>query len=173
MEPFATATDMQNRSQGEISTATHPYLAKELAAASRAIRNACRWHIAKIENLTFRQIRRYPFLCYLPAMQIQEITSARVNGIEIAPDLVEFDPETGQTNLYGRAIVVEYIAGFAEVPEDLELLTLELAAGALGVALGITRESAGSVMVGYARSGGGVTLADLDRLAPYRIGPLP
>lgn len=174
LDTFASATDMENRSQGEISTATHPFLDVELRAATRAIRNAAGWHIADSQpDLVYRRIQRWPWLCYLPAMRITSLQSVYVNGIAIDPTLVEFDEDTGQTNLYGRAIEVTYTAGFETVPEDLQVLTLEIAAGALGTSLGIIRETAGSTSVTMARSGGGISLADLDRLAEYRIGPLP
>jgi hypothetical protein len=170
---FATVQDMEDRSQGEITTTTHPFLAKELDNATLAIQAACRWHVAPEETHVHRRISRWPRLFYIPAMRIQSLTSVIVNGVTYDPTLVEFDENTGETNIYGRAVEVEYVSGFDPVPEDLVVLTLELAAGALGVALGVTQESAGSVSVTMARKGGGVTLDDLGRLSAYRLGPLP
>lgn len=173
MDPFATPELMEQRTQGAITTTTHPFLENELAAASRAIRNECRWHIAPLTQLTYRRNGRYAADVWLPAMQIQSITGVVVDGSAWSLDLVEFDADTGWTNLYGRRVAVEYVAGHSTTPEDIEALTLELAAGALGSPLGLTREQAGGVSATFGRVGGGLTLADKNRLAEYRIGRLP
>lgn len=173
LDSFATAELMADRTEGEITLATHPYLTRELAAATRAIRGVCGWHVAPTRTIPYQRVGRFPWLCFLPAMQIQSIVSAAVNGVPVDPTLVEFDSDTGQTNLYGRAIHVSYSAGFATVPEDIEALTLELAAGALFASAGIIREAAGSVQISYSRSGGGLMPADENRLVPYILGPVP
>ena len=169
---FASVTDMQERSQGMITAATHPFLEKELKAATRTIRNACGWHIAGKGEVTFKRVRPFPDDVWLPAMRIESITSATVDGAVRADGFV-FDPDTGWTNIRGCAVDVTFVAGFETVPEDLMLLTLELAAGGLGTALNITREQAGAVSITYARTSGGLVLADHERLVPYKLGWLP
>lgn len=173
MEPFATTQDMEDRTQGEITATTHPFLEQELAAASWAIRNHCRWHVATSELLTFRRRARFASEVWLPASKISSISSAVIDGNTIDVTTIEYDEDTGWTSLYGRAVDVIYSAGHATVPEDVVTLTLELAAGALGASLGIAREQAGGVSLTYARSGGGITAADEGRLAEYRLGRLP
>lgn len=176
MESFATPQQMAERSQGAIA-ATHPFLTTELAAATRAIRDYCGWHIAGVEEITYRRVRPYHDQVWLPAMQISEIVEAKMNGSDVDPDTVEFDPDTGWTSLCGRRVEVRFMAGFDPVPESLVTLTLELAAGALGTPLGISREQAGGVSVTFARTSGallvGTSGADVARLAPYKLGVLP
>jgi hypothetical protein len=106
-------------------------------------------------------------------MRITAIQLVYVNGVSVDPAFVEVDPDTGETNLYGRAIEVVYTAGHETVPEDLVSLCLELAAGGLGIATGVTRETAGSLSVTFARKGGTLLPEDDDRIAPYRLGSLP
>lgn len=168
MESFATPTDMADRSNQAITATSHPFLEREIAAATRAIRNECGWHIAKTEALTYK--RRGPFAAdvWLPAREIKSVELALVDGVQV--DDVEFDPDTGWTSLCGRVIEVNYTAGFADVPADLVTLTLELAAGGVGSPLGITREQAGGVSVTLGRASSKLQPADLDALSAYRIG---
>ncbi|WP_425836961.1 hypothetical protein [Microbacterium sp. PA5] len=177
-DPFASPTLMEQRSQGAITTTTHPYLPSELNAATQDIRDFCRWHIAPRKQLTHHQ--RGPFVehVWLPAMQIQSIDEVTADGTVWTEDQVaaiEFNPDTGWTSLCGRYVTVKYTAGFEEVPANIETLTLELAATALGTSLGYAREQAGSVSVTFARAGGGIDdgSAPARRLAAYQIGRLP
>lgn len=172
LEPFATAQQMADRSQGAIPT-DHPFLATELKAATRQIRNACGWHIAKVEQLRYRKVRPFSEAVWLPALQIQSIDSGTIDGATVAATTAGFDPEIGWTPFVGRDVDITFTAGYAEVPEDLVTLTLELAAGALGSPLGISREQAGTVSVSYTRTSGELTAADHDRLAAYKLGRLP
>ena len=172
-DTFATAAQMESRTNGMITATTHPFLEKELKAATRTIRNACRWHVAGQGALTYRKVRPFPDEVWLPAMQIDSITSAVIDGVTLDPAAVRFDPDTGWTNLRGCDVSIEYVAGYVEVPEDIVVLTLELAAGGLGTALNIAREQAGAVSITYARTSGALTLADADRLVPYKLGWLP
>ena len=169
---FATPAEMEQRSQGEIP-ATHPFLQTELNAATRQIRNACGWHIAKVEQLRYRKVRPFSEAVWLPAMQIASIDSGTIDGATLTPMTAGFDPEIGWTPLCGRDIDVTFTAGFEETPEDLVTLTLELAAGALGSPLGISREQAGAVSVSYTRTSGALQPADQARLAAYKLGWLP
>jgi hypothetical protein len=172
MVSFATPAEMAQRSGGVIP-ADHPFLQKELDAASRAIRNECGWHVAPVEQVRFRRRARFPWDVWLPAMQIESVDEVTLNGEVIDVETVEFDSETGWTNMRARVVDVLFTAGFPTVPEDLVTLTLELAAGALGTPLGISREQAGAVSVTYQRVGGGLADADRDRLSAYRLGVLP
>lgn len=180
MASFATPTDMEQRSQGAITAATHPFLQKELDAATRAIQDECRWHIAPQESKTFRRTGPYEDQVWLPAMEITAITAANLDN-EVVTDLpsIEFDRDTGWTNLSGRIITVTFTSGFATVPEDIVTLTLQVAARALGSPLGLVREQAGTVSVthsqpGFNVAGGTVLLThEKDQLAAYRLGRLP
>lgn len=173
---FATPEDMERRSQGAITTASHPYLADELAAATRNIQDFCRWHVAPAKTCTYRRVTPLYESVWLPAMEIDRIDSVTIDGTEYDEQRlgnIKFDPATGWTNLAGSDVTIEYTAGFDPVPENLKSLTLELAALSLGTSLGQTREQAGTVSVTYGRSGGGLDAAAEQRLAAYRIGRLP
>lgn len=176
MVPFATPEQMEQRTQGVIA-ATHPSLNTELAAATRAIRDYCGWHIAGAETVTYRRVRPYRDQVWLPAMQISEIVEATIDGETIDPDVVEVDPSTGWTSLRGRNVSVKFNAGFDPVPESLVTLTLALAAGGLGTPLGISREQAGGVAVTFSRTSNALQVgpdgADVVTLAPYKLGVLP
>ena len=173
MASFATPTDMEQRSQGAITATTHPFLQKELNAATRTIREYCGWHIAPAEAITRKNRSAFWDPIWIPAMEITAVTITTLDAVEhvLADD--EFDPNTGWTTWSGDRYTLEYTAGFVTVPEDIVTLTLELAAGALGASLGLSREQAGGVSVTYARAGGTLTPDDKNRLAAYRIGRLP
>ncbi|MGK9222065.1 MULTISPECIES: hypothetical protein [unclassified Microbacterium] len=172
-EAFATPDDMQQRSLGAITATSHPFLAKELAAATETIRRECGWHIATRQQVTRRQVRPWLEAVWLPAMEIASIDAVTVDGVVLDVGTVRFDPDTGWTNIRGTDVEVTYTAGFESVPADLVQLTLELAAGGLGSPLGISREQAGGVSVTLTRASGALTGADEDRIAPYRIGYVP
>ena len=176
MAAFATPAQVETRTQGGI-LASHPSLEDELDAATRAIRDYCGWHIAGVEEVVYRKVRPYSDTVWLPAMQIQSITEARIDGADIDPAGVKFDPSTGWTSLTGRDVLVKFAAGFATVPEILATLTMELAVGALVSPLGLSREQAGGVSLSFTRTSGSLLVgaggADEARLAPYKLGVLP
>lgn len=176
VDTFASVEDMEKRSLGQITAATHPFLKDELEAATASIREYCGWHIATKQAVTL--VRRFPSWeqVYLPAMQIEGVTSAVLDGRTLTSDdlaKVEFDPITGWTNLSGRSISVAFNAGYEKVPADLKQLVLELSAGALGSPLGITKEQAGGVSVTLDRASGALLDQDEMRLVPYKLGRLP
>jgi hypothetical protein len=135
MAAFATTTDMEQRSQGHITATSHPFLQKELDAASRAIRDECGWHIATAETITRKVRSASRHAIWVPAMQITTVTITTLDDVaHVLPD-DQFDPETGWTSWAGDRYTLTYTAGFTAVPEDLVTLTLELAAGALGASV--------------------------------------
>ncbi|UGS26327.1 hypothetical protein K8F61_17125 [Microbacterium resistens] len=178
LDSFATATDMSDRTQGQVTAASHPFLERELEAATQDIRDFCGWHIAPARQVEYRRTGRLPDDVWLPAMEVQSIDSVTIDGTawtDVAVQRVEFDRDTGWTNLTGRSVIVKYTAGFKKTPPNLLTATLEMAAAALGTSMGWTREQAAGVSVDYGRAGGGI---DPDspggrRLAAYRIGRLP
>lgn len=169
LESFATAEQMAERSQGAIA-ADHPYLTTALAAASRLIRNECRWHVSKVVPLT-KTFRGWTRGVWLPAMQIASITEVKVDGVIGDHAAVDFDAENGWADLTGSRIEVKFTAGYAEHPADLIDLTLELAAQSLGVPLTMTREQAGGVAVTYTAPV--LRPGDDKHLAAYVLGRLP
>ncbi|QTV79482.1 hypothetical protein [Microbacterium sp. NIBRBAC000506063] len=118
-------------------------------------------------------MRPFSEAVWLPAMQIEAIASVTIDGTTLTPANVDFDPDTGWTSLCGRRVNLTFTAGHEAIPEDLVTLTLELAAGALGSPLGISREQAGAVSVTFTRTSGALQPADHARLAAYKLGRLP
>lgn len=180
MEPFATKEQMEQRSQGAIPAST-PFLDDELKAASRIIRNYCRWHIAPVQDdLEYAKQSRFREEIWLPAMQVQALAAVQIDGAAVANvSAVEFDRSTGWVGARGNMVAVTYSAGFEEVPDDIVALTLQIAARALGSPLGIVREQAGGVSVSYTQTGantaGGSVLLphEMEQLDAYRIGWMP
>lgn len=177
-DSFATPQNMADRTQGQITAASHPFLQRELDAATEDIRNFCRWHVAPVRALTYRRVGRYADDVWLPAMNIESIDAVTIDGTvwdANALSAVEFDPDSGWTNLCGRSVIIGYTAGFEKVPANLITATLELAAGALGTSLGYEKEQAGGVSVTFGHAGGGIDEDSIggQRLIAYRIGRLP
>lgn len=174
---FATAAQVEERTQGEIP-ATTPGLANALAAATSAIRDYCRWHVAPSEQHT--TVRGGPFsnAIWLPASEIASIDEAVVDGVTLDnPGSIDFDPLTGWTPLCGRRYRVTYTAGFDDVPGVLVGLCVELAVATLLTSGNITQEQAGAVSLTYTRTSGALRIGpdgvDAATLAPYRLGVLP
>lgn len=182
LEPFATKEQMDQRTRGAITASSHPFLDAELKAASKLIRDHCGWHIAKQETLRLRRVRRWADDIWLPAMEIESIASATIDGVvweaEALPG-VEFDRDTGWTSIHARSVDLTFVAGFTEIPDHLVTLTLQVAARALGSPLGLVREQAGTVSVTHSQSGfniaGGDVLLEPEKagLSPYKLGWLP
>lgn len=177
-EPFATPAEMEQRTQGEINEDAYPYLPDELATATDDIRAFCRWHISPQKSVTYRRVGPHADDVWLSAMEIASIDAVTIDGVEWGEEAlagVEFDPDTGWTNLYGRKVKVTYTAGFEEVPANIKTAALDLAALGLGTSLGQTREQAGSVSLTYGHAGGGIdeSTPGGQRLVAYRIGRLP
>ena len=180
--PFATTAQMGQRSQGAITLSSHPFLADELASASQLIRDTCRWHVAGREELRLRKTWGTRELVYLPAMEIESITAVTIGDVVWDSDqlaTVEFDRDTGWTNLCGRKVDITYTAGFEKVPASLVTLTLQIAARALGSPLGAVREQTLVSNVQWSATapgvaGGAVILeSEMSTLTPYILGRLP
>lgn len=179
MEPFATTAQMAERSKGAIPE-DRPFLFEAIAAASAEIRKTCRWHVAGVETIT--QVHRGAYVgdVWLSAMQISEVTAVVIDGVTWPdPSVVEFDPDTGWTNLRGRIVAVTYKAGFNSVPDDIVDLTLQIAGRALGSPLGAVREQVLGASVQWTTTaagvaGGSVVLEhEKASLSEYVIGRLP
>lgn len=182
LQPFATPEQMGQRTQGAITVSSHPFLETELAAASRLIRDECGWHVAEQEELHLRKTWGTRELVYLPAMEIESITGVTIGDVVWDAEqlaTVEFDRDTGWTNLCGRKVDITYTAGFETIPEPLVTLTLQIAARALGSPMGAVREQTLVSNVQWSATApgvsGGAVILDHERatLTPYILGRLP
>ena len=96
---------MESRSQGAITKASHPFVEDELLAATRAIREFCRWHVAPTRPVTHRSVGAAADDVWLRASEVRSIDAVTIDGVEWTTEQVagvEFDPLTGWTNLCGR-----------------------------------------------------------------------
>jgi len=178
-DAFADANQMANRTQGAITSATHPFLDSELEAATREIRDACGWHVAPVKELTYTHNGPTPRRVFLPAMKITTLSEVTADGNTVDLAGVEFDENTGWTNIVACKVSVTFSAGFDEVPSNLVALALQMAARALGSPLGATREQTlvSSVSWSLVAPGvsGGEAILDHERstLSAYTLGPIP
>lgn len=164
MVAFATVEQMEARSRGSVTVSSHPYLARELEAASQAIRNACGWHIAPAQTVPFRRSSRIPSVVFLPGMNITAVTAAKVNGVTVDPAEVTADPDTGETNLYGRIIDVSFTCGYA-----LDEYTPERLSFTFGYTVDLSRS--GDVVTAVVTSNGATPTAQALAI-PARFAPL-
>jgi hypothetical protein len=170
---------MAQRTQGAITAASHPFLASELDAATREIRDACGWHIAPVKSLTYTHNGPTPRRVFLPAMKIAAISDVTADGSAVDLAGVEFDENTGWTNIVACKVTVTFSAGFAEVPSNLVTLALQMAARALGSPMGATREQTLVSSVSWTTVApgvsGGEAILDHERasLSAYKLGPIP
>lgn len=172
--PLITSEDLDEITGGKL--AADARIPQAIAACASAVRKACGWHVAG------------PATCratfdggmarvWLPANHVLSVTSVEVVGEPT--DAFEWNrmgllrlPRTPDRL---RAVVVEYVAGHAEVPPDLATLVADRVRQMLSESRGVAQETAGSVSVSYAQSvaadRGGVYLsrADRDALAGYRL----
>jgi hypothetical protein len=191
MKPFATADQMAERSQGAIPADT-PFLELALRAASRIIRSYCGWHIAPVMQTVYRYNGDPGGQLFLPSLHINTINSLTVAGhaVDLDANPVEFDADTGWSDISGIAPVVTFTHGYTlpetdneddpeQIPEDIVDLVLMMASRALGAPLGYTREQSGQRSVTHSLTatgvaGGTVLLGhEKDALAEYRLARLP
>lgn len=183
MDAFATPEQMAARSQGAITSASHPYLAQALAAASGVIRGYCGWHVAPVEEET----RRFPGIprerLWLPTGRLVEVLTATDAGTSVDVAALDWDESglLGKTDWTSglRNVEITYRHGFDSVPPEITDLTLQIAARALGSPLGVVTEKSLTSSVTWAQTAqgvaGGVVLMEHEKptLAPYRLGWLP
>src|SRR5687768_14701311 len=100
-ESFASTAQMEQRSQGAITAASHPFLEKELAAATREIQKYCRWHIAPVLDIELVSRSKFWHEIWVPAMQISDVVITTLDGVETTLASEDFDPATGWTSWSG------------------------------------------------------------------------
>lgn len=182
VEPFASVQQMVARSQGAIP-ATQPFLDTALRAASNRIRNHCGWHIAPevTESITVDDLGG-PVM-RLPSRRVKEITELRIGGVVAPLAQLRWLPDGRLLEPYRipsfRVAEITLTHGFAEVPEDLVDLTLQIAARALGSPMGVVTERSLASSITWTSTaagvaGGTVLMAhETPGLAPYELGWLP
>lgn len=171
LSPFATPALLEQRSQGAI-LASDPFVEEAIKAASRRIRNYCRWHVAPVIQHTVRIPLRPRQPLYLPTLHVVDVLALVVGGVAVDLDTIEWD-ESGiielsrssfSTAAVRRTAQVTFAHGYDEVPEDIVDLTLMVASRALGSPLGVVREQTMSSSITWSQAGfnvaGGTVLLD-------------
>ena len=178
LEPFATAQDMEDRTEGVIPS-SRPFLDVALIAASEAIRNHCGWHIAPVvEQVQYAGGRGTVFL---PTRRLTALLSVVNDGTVLDVGSIDFDEDTGQVfgrywSTRRRGLVITYTHGLDDVPEFIKDLTLQVAARALGSPLGVVREQSLASSITWATTAAGVAGGTVlmeheqEMLAAYRVG---
>lgn len=167
-ETFASLTSGRYAADARV-----PYM---IGACTSSVRKHCGWHIAG--SVVCRAVLDGgASSLWLPANHVLSVTSVDVCGAPVT--CYEWNRQ-GLLRLPRvpdvlRAVVVEYVAGHASVPDDLVQLVKERIDRALSKARGVTQETAGGVSVSYAPSVavdlGGMSLSpsDMDALSGYRL----
>jgi hypothetical protein len=178
LEPFASAQDMEDRTEGVIPS-SRPFLDVALTAASEAIRNHCGWHIAPVvEQVQYAGGRGTVFLS---TRRLTALLSVVNDGAVLDVGSVDFDEDTGQVfgrcwSTRRRGLVITYTHGLDDVPAFIKDLTLQVAARALGSPLGVVREQSLASSITWATTAagvaGGTVLMEHEQelLAAYRVG---
>lgn len=173
MDSFATAAQVAARSGGAIPE-DRAFLADELAAASRRIRNHCGWHIWPVAAFTNVRVETHHGAdVWLPSLAVVSIQKIVTGGEEVELSGVEFDTDgLLRHRAWHGDTYVDFTHGFAEVPEDLVSLCIELASGGL-MSRGVIREQTLASSITWARASSALTSADHVALDAYKLGRLP
>lgn len=183
LTPFASAQQMEQRSEGAISK-DRPFLDSALRAASDVIRGYCGWHVAPEISETLHLDGPDSQLLVLPSLRVAEVTGI----VEAGQPADLTDIAVSRTGMLRRrrpfadtfaSVEVTLRHGFENVPDAIVDLTLQIAARALGSPLGVVREQSLIANVTWTTTaagvaGGTVLMAHEEPiLAPYRLGTLP
>lgn len=166
-----------------LADSSDPATSELIEAASKVVRNACRWHVWPQVSETLTLDGPGGDLLMLPTKHVETITAVTVTprGKGQSPVLVDVDDlEWSAAGLVwwhdrrcwtsrARGISVAMTHGLDQRPADLAQVTLSLAARSKSNPKRLTQIAVGSRSEAYGSAGGGVLYADeLDQLAPYR-----
>ena len=182
---FAVAADLESWTGGRI--AVSPTSQRTLDAASNYVRRYCGWHIYPELEMDLLLDAPGGHHLRLPSRHVTAITSLTF-GDDLAPTdsyrwSASGDIEQLPTSMEWasgfpsgfRTLHAIFTSGYEEVPPELAILVLGIAARALSSPSGVTREQAGQVSLSYATTAsgasGGIALLANERevLEPYRL----
>ncbi|MCI1934718.1 MAG: hypothetical protein LKJ31_06420 [Atopobiaceae bacterium] len=129
--------------------------AQALLSASATIRSYCGWHIAPLLSCEAQISPRGCFIS-LPALQVASIDSVVEEGTTLVEGADWDWSKNGLIHRIGHAwkrglatVVVNYEAGFDDVPDDVLAVCFQMAQRLLAVPFGIKSETADGVSVSY------------------------
>jgi hypothetical protein len=182
LEPFATPAQMEARAKGAI-LASDPFVVEAINAASRRIRNFCRWHIAPVITETVKLPGRPCKPLLLPTLHLVDLLAMSSAGVPLDVSTIDWDAtgvvEYTRSAPGRRAVEVTFTHGYEDVPEDIVDLTLMVASRALGSPLGVVREQTMASSITWSQAGfnvaGGTVLLEheQDSLGIYRRPSTP
>lgn len=163
-----------------LSTASANRETDYLAAAEAVVRSYCGWHIAPViaESLVLDGTGTRSL--FVRTLRLVTVTAAEVDGVILDPATLEWS-DAGFVRAPGiwvdklRAVKLTVTHGFDAVPDVAEIVRA-IAARASASPIGVVREQAGAVSIGFSLTApgvsGGVVLMDHERrmLDKYRIG---
>lgn len=184
-ESFATGEDFATAIQRDLNDAQTATAELLLDGASAEIRKICEWQVwpqLVDDVLTVNGTGATELV--LPVSRVAAVTLVVENGVtltegvdyEWSEDGILTRCNWGRWTLRRRGIVLTVTHGFATRPNDLILLTCNVAGRSFVSPTGDTREQAGAVSVNHATTetgvSGGIVLTDADRrrLKGYRGG---
>ena len=152
---------------------------QDLEAAEAAVRSYCGWHIAPaiIEDLVLDGSGTSTL--FLKTLRLKDVTAAEVSGTALDVAGLEWS-EAGYLRKPGgwpdrlRSVKVTAVHGFDAAP-DVAAIVRAIAARASASPMGVVREQAGAVSIGFSLTApgvsGGVVLMDHERrmLDKYRL----
>lgn len=169
-----TVEEFNSLTNGEL--AADARVESAIAATTSAIRKACGWHV--VGSLPCRAtLDGGGCKLLLPSNRVTTVTHVDVCGCEVTAyewNRQGFVRIPHSPDVLG-AVVVEYVAGYDDAPDDLKDLIVQHVTTALTKSAGVTQETAGSVSISYAQgfamASGGAQLsrAEHDALASYRL----
>lgn len=178
LPPLITPAEVAAWTRGKIPQSA-PGLEGACAGVSESIRDIIGWHlfpVLRIDDLIDGPGGR---ILHLPTRYLRSIEAVEYAGQPLDVDTYRWSVSGFLESTYGwptgfRSIRVQFTSGFSAVPSSVKQLAVGIVSRAAASPLGLTREQAGQVSLGFggsAGAGGGIGLLESERttLEPYRI----
>ena len=152
---------------------------QDLEAAEAAVRSYCGWHIAPVVTEDLVLDGSGTSTLFLKTLRLKDVTAAEVSGTVLDVAGLEWS-EAGYLRTAGawpdrlRSVRVTAVHGFESAP-DVAAIVRAIAARASASPMGVVREQAGAVSIGFSLTApgvsGGVVLMEHERrmLDKYRL----
>ena len=149
------------------------------AAATRAIRDYCGWHIAPVLNESIILDGTGTDTLLLPSRRVLDVTSVKVDGETLEADAYDWSADGMLHRRHRhrrwprryRSIEVELRHGFEDMSVLADLVTSIAARVQIDPTGALASQRAGTQYVGFTTgaTGGGLMASEMARLEPYRL----
>ena len=180
LPPLLTAAEF-NAMTGNRWAGNQASVAMALAAASQAVRDHCKWHVAPVLTCRTTITPEGARVLQLPCLHLAAITAATEEGQDLDPAAFQIQDEGIIRKADGSrftcdwsGLTVTYRAGFP-ASSLLQAIVAQIAENRLAAPGGVREEHAGQVGITYNQTAsgvsGGTTLLDRDRemLSAYKL----